>query len=76
MSSSAYLVCFRPLALFMSFCRDLPDDGEWHVETYNSELARLAEQGKNTWFTAPWLFAEQVNHESSLFPVADFVAWM
>jgi len=33
-------------------------DDQAHVETYNSELARLAQSGKNTWFTAPWLFAE------------------
>ncbi|OCH91307.1 DUF89 domain-containing protein [Obba rivulosa] len=34
------------------------EDGEAMVEEYNNELARLAQQGKNTWFTAPWLFAE------------------
>ena len=28
------------------------------VEIYNTELARLTEQGKGTWFTAPWLYAE------------------
>jgi len=32
-------------------------DGE-PAEMYNSELQRLAEDAKNTWFTAPWLFAE------------------
>ncbi|KAH9948501.1 DUF89 domain-containing protein [Amylocystis lapponica] len=36
----------------------IPDDGEALVETYNTELARLAEQGKGSWFTAPWLYAE------------------
>jgi hypothetical protein len=28
---------------------------------YNSEIAKLAEKAKNTWFTAPWLFAECVD---------------
>ncbi|EPQ55777.1 DUF89-domain-containing protein [Gloeophyllum trabeum ATCC 11539] len=36
----------------------IPDDGEPHVEAYNSGLDDLAKQGKDTWFTAPWLFAE------------------
>ncbi|KAF7326870.1 DUF89 domain-containing protein [Mycena venus] len=35
----------------------IPSDGE-SAEMYNSELQRLAEDAKNTWFTAPWLFAE------------------
>lgn len=25
---------------------------------YNEELERLAKEGKGTWFTAPWLYAE------------------
>ncbi|KAJ6619022.1 hypothetical protein B0H10DRAFT_2027309 [Mycena sp. CBHHK59/15] len=33
------------------------DDGE-PADVYNSELQRLKDAGKNTWFTAPWLFAE------------------
>ncbi|KAF8235878.1 DUF89 domain-containing protein [Tricholoma matsutake] len=36
----------------------IPADGDPHVEIYNSELERLTESTKNTWFTAPWLFAE------------------
>ncbi|CAA7262587.1 unnamed protein product [Cyclocybe aegerita] len=36
----------------------IPDDGEPHVDTYNSELAALAKDSRDTWFTAPWLFAE------------------
>ncbi|KAG7447265.1 DUF89 domain-containing protein [Guyanagaster necrorhizus] len=36
----------------------LPQDGGSQVETYNAELERLAAISKNTWFTAPWLFAE------------------
>ncbi|KAL5510965.1 hypothetical protein ACEPAG_3684 [Sanghuangporus baumii] len=36
----------------------LGDDGEADVDTYNLELAKLGEQSKNTWFTAPWLYAE------------------
>ncbi|KAJ7041226.1 DUF89 domain-containing protein [Mycena alexandri] len=35
----------------------IPSDGE-PAEIYNSELQRLAENAKNTWFAAPWLFAE------------------
>ncbi|KAJ7777584.1 DUF89 domain-containing protein, partial [Mycena maculata] len=56
-------------------------DGE-PAEMYNSELQRLAEDGKNKWFTAPWLFAEcylyrllrslfvQTTHWSSFDPFA------
>ncbi|ETW85861.1 hypothetical protein HETIRDRAFT_309837 [Heterobasidion irregulare TC 32-1] len=36
----------------------VPEDGEPMVDIYNAELARLEKDGKNTWFTAPWLFAE------------------
>ncbi|KAK7035393.1 Hairy/enhancer-of-split with YRPW motif protein 2 [Paramarasmius palmivorus] len=36
----------------------IPQDGEPSVELYNSELDNLAKQSKNTWFTAPWLYAE------------------
>ncbi|TFK37640.1 hypothetical protein BDQ12DRAFT_685038 [Crucibulum laeve] len=36
----------------------IPADGELHVNVYNSELDILAKDGRNTWFTAPWLFAE------------------
>ncbi|EPS95492.1 hypothetical protein FOMPIDRAFT_1132343 [Fomitopsis schrenkii] len=36
----------------------IPDDGEALVQIFNTELARLTEQGKGTWFTAPWLYAE------------------
>lgn len=28
------------------------------VETYNKELEKLSAEGKGTWFTAPWLYAE------------------
>ncbi|KAJ7073264.1 DUF89 domain-containing protein [Mycena belliarum] len=35
----------------------IPADGE-PADSYNAELARLAAEEKNTWFTAPWLFAE------------------
>lgn len=40
--------------------RPIPDDGEPYVDEYNVELAILAKDGRNTWFTAPWLFAEYV----------------
>ncbi|KAI6038847.1 DUF89 domain-containing protein [Pisolithus marmoratus] len=36
----------------------IPEDGEFYVEEYNSELERLAQLGKNRWFVVPWLFAE------------------
>ncbi|KAJ3519929.1 hypothetical protein NMY22_g12977 [Coprinellus aureogranulatus] len=36
----------------------IPDDGEPHAEVYNEELRKLEEDKRNTWFTAPWLFAE------------------
>ncbi|KIM37931.1 hypothetical protein M413DRAFT_448192 [Hebeloma cylindrosporum] len=36
----------------------IPEDGEANVELYNAELAGLEDSKRNTWFTAPWLFAE------------------
>jgi hypothetical protein len=48
--------------------RPIPADGDPHVEVYNSELARLTENRKNTWFTAPWLFAEYVSMAVMLEP--------
>ncbi|KAH7868340.1 DUF89 domain-containing protein, partial [Lentinula edodes] len=36
----------------------IPSDGEPHVELYNTELEELARSSKNSWFTAPWLYAE------------------
>ncbi|KAJ4500609.1 DUF89 domain-containing protein [Lentinula lateritia] len=36
----------------------IPSDGEPHVQLYNTELEELARSSKNTWFTAPWLYAE------------------
>ncbi|KAH8823864.1 DUF89 domain-containing protein [Flagelloscypha sp. PMI_526] len=36
----------------------IPDDGEYEVSTFNKELKALKEASKNTWMTAPWLFAE------------------
>ncbi|PFH47770.1 hypothetical protein AMATHDRAFT_151339 [Amanita thiersii Skay4041] len=36
----------------------IPDDGEPYVDLYNGELRHLAERKQNTWFTAPWLYAE------------------
>ena len=41
-----------------AICRPVSDDGEPYVDEYNVELAELAKDGRNTWFTAPWLFAE------------------
>ncbi|KAG8903475.1 hypothetical protein FRC01_009185, partial [Tulasnella sp. 417] len=40
------------------FRNPIPDDGGPHVERYNTELERLSTNGKGTWFTAPWLYAE------------------
>jgi len=36
----------------------IPADGEALIEEYNTELVRLEQCGQNTWFTAPWLYAE------------------
>ncbi|KAF7430965.1 hypothetical protein PC9H_006680 [Pleurotus ostreatus] len=36
----------------------LVDDTDPMIKTYNEELELLAAQGKNTWFTAPWLYAD------------------
>ncbi|KAJ3769833.1 DUF89 domain-containing protein [Lentinula raphanica] len=36
----------------------IPMDGEAHVDLYNSELEKLAQDSKNTWFKAPWLYAD------------------
>ncbi|EGO02864.1 hypothetical protein SERLA73DRAFT_176294 [Serpula lacrymans var. lacrymans S7.3] len=36
----------------------IPQDGDSYVEEYNADLAKLAQNGQNTWFTAPWLYAE------------------
>ncbi|KAG7087527.1 hypothetical protein E1B28_013486 [Marasmius oreades] len=36
----------------------IPQDGEPHVDLYNGRLERLTQQSRNTWFTAPWLYAE------------------
>lgn len=44
--------------------RPIPEDGEAMVEEYNEELKRLEEDQRNTWYTAPWLFAECVSLSS------------
>ncbi|KIJ04814.1 hypothetical protein PAXINDRAFT_141704 [Paxillus involutus ATCC 200175] len=36
----------------------IPQDGDTYVDVYNTELEELATTKQNTWFTAPWLFAE------------------
>ncbi|OSX56693.1 hypothetical protein POSPLADRAFT_1076550 [Postia placenta MAD-698-R-SB12] len=36
----------------------IQDDGEPQVEIYNTELTKLTEQGKGSWFQVPWLFSE------------------
>ncbi|EJD46326.1 DUF89 domain-containing protein [Auricularia subglabra TFB-10046 SS5] len=36
----------------------IPEDGVPLVEEYNARLNELEKDGKNTWFKAPWLFAE------------------
>ncbi|EIN05895.1 DUF89-domain-containing protein [Punctularia strigosozonata HHB-11173 SS5] len=36
----------------------IPSDNEPFVELYNTELAELSQSNKDTWFTAPWLYAE------------------
>lgn len=46
------------LCFLIALCRPIPADGEALVDEYNAELGRLEERGLNTWFTAPWLYAE------------------
>ncbi|KAG8923669.1 hypothetical protein FRC01_012488, partial [Tulasnella sp. 417] len=46
-----------PIASF-GFRNPIPDDGGPHIELYNTELEKLSANGKGTWFTAPWLYAE------------------
>ncbi|TFK28507.1 DUF89 domain-containing protein [Coprinopsis marcescibilis] len=36
----------------------IDEDGEPNVEVYNKGLEELKAEAKNTWFTAPWLYAE------------------
>ena len=36
----------------------IPDDGEPNREVFDKELEELALDKRNTWFTAPWLYAE------------------
>jgi len=36
----------------------IEDDGEGGRDVYNEELAVLEGEGRVTWFSAPWLFAE------------------
>ncbi|RXW22785.1 hypothetical protein EST38_g3065 [Candolleomyces aberdarensis] len=36
----------------------IPDDGGSNREVFNKELEELASDRRNTWFTAPWLYAE------------------
>ena len=57
MTSSAFL-CFHPKFLMAKYGRPIPDDGESVMDLYNIELQLLRENGKGTWFTAPWLYAE------------------
>jgi hypothetical protein len=58
------LECVPELYLFLSristdIClRPIRMDGEAMVDMYNAELERLSSEGKGTWFTAPWLYAE------------------
>ncbi|KAF9219362.1 DUF89 domain-containing protein [Gyrodon lividus] len=36
----------------------IPQDGDIYVDVYNTELEELATRKQNTWFSAPWLYAE------------------
>lgn len=53
-------VQYRPCSIyFRSYNhRPLTEDGEPHVGLYNTQLEALRKEGKHTWYTAPWLFAE------------------
>lgn len=37
---------------------EIVEDGEPNREVYNEELRKLKEDGRGSWFKAPWLFAE------------------
>ncbi|KAH7882162.1 hypothetical protein F5I97DRAFT_1931883 [Phlebopus sp. FC_14] len=45
-------------SFLLSFTRKIPEDEDIYVTEYNAELEELAKTKQNTWFTAPWLFAE------------------
>lgn len=40
--------------------RTIPEDGEFGVAAYSAALEILRKENRNTWFTAPWLYAECV----------------
>lgn len=42
------------------FYRTIPEDGEFGAAEYNTALEMLQKENRNTWFTAPWLYAECV----------------
>ena len=50
---------------FVYYHSPIVDDGGPNVEIYNSLLTELRIQKKDTWFSAPWLFAEYVTVHSA-----------
>ena len=46
--------------MLIAWCRCIPQDGDILVAEYNADLESLKQTYQNTWFTAPWLFAEWV----------------
>lgn len=52
--------------MLMSYCRDIPQDGDVLVAEYNADLEMLKQASRGTWFKAPWLYAEWVRPLSKL----------
>ena len=56
--SSAYALCYVVHNPITAYGSEIPEDGEADVDTYNKGLSDLEEKKLNTWFKAPWLYAE------------------
>jgi hypothetical protein len=54
------LTYFRFFGMLIAYRRDIPQDGDILVAEYNADLERLKQASQNTWFEAPWLYAEWV----------------
>ena len=57
--SSHWLMCCIYLR-YRGTRRPILDDNEANIEVYNTELAKLDQNGQGSWFTAPWLYAEWI----------------
>ena len=67
--SSHWLLCCIYLR-YRGTRRPIIDDNETSIEVYNTELAKLDQNGQGSWFTAPWLYAEWIHRYFALiFPL-------